>query len=89
MIKKLAPLALIILAICFFSSLALFFMKIGPVWELQLFELPFVLGMVLFLIASILYEESMRDLFQYLEIQRFAAFVAMTLAILKLITKIY
>ncbi len=88
MVKKLAPLALIALAIGFLTSLAMFFMEIGLVWELKLFELPIVFGMVLFLGASFLYEESMRELFQYLEIQRFAAFVAMTLAILGLMTKI-
>ena len=89
MVKKLAPLVLIALAVCFLISFALFFMNIGPVWELKLFELPIVLVMALFLVASFFYEESMRELFQHLEIQRFAAFVALTLATLGLMTKIF
>ena len=87
--KKLAPLIIVALTVGFITSLALFFMKIGLIWQLKLFEIPIVLIMAIFLIASFIYKEGMREAFQYLEVQRFAAFAAITIALLSLMTKIF
>jgi len=86
--RIIAAVGVIILAVGFIVSLAMFFMKMGFLWELKLFELPLVLGMVSFFWASFLYEDTMRDLFPNLEIQRFGALAAATIGAIGLVAKL-
>ena len=87
-VRKLATIGIIFLGTGAIATLTLLFMKIGIIWEFNLFEVPMILGMSAFLIASITYEDTMMDLFNYLEIQRFGAFVALVLSIFMLTMKI-
>ena len=85
---RLATVGIIILGIGALASLALFFMEIGVLWKLKLFEVPLILFMFSFLIASFEYEDAIKDLFDHLVIQRFGAFVALVISVFSLVMKI-
>ena len=87
-IRKLITAGIVILGIGSGITAALFFMKIGILWELELFEVPLILFMSFFLVASFVYEDSIRELIQHLEIQRFGAFIALVIGVFSLTMKI-
>ena len=63
-------------------------MKIGLLWELKLFEVPLIFVTSSYLIASFTYEDSIRELVEHLEIQRFASCVVLAIAFFSLVMKI-
>jgi hypothetical protein len=86
--KILSTFGIIFLGIGSVITFALFFMEIGALWKLKLFEVPLILFMSSFLIASFTYEDSIRDLIGHLEIQRFGALAALALPLFGLIMKV-
>lgn len=86
--KRLASIAIIILGAGSVLTLALIIIKRGFLWELKLFEVPQVLGMSTFLIASFTYEDAIRERIEHLEIQRFASYVVLAISFFSLVMKI-
>ena len=86
--KRAANFWIIILGAGCLISMALFFTKTGLLWKLKLVEVPLIFFMSSFLIASFAYEETIKELFDHLVIQRFGAFVALVLSVFTLIMKV-
>lgn len=87
-IKKNVSVGIIILGIGLVASGAMLFMEIGLLWEWKLFEVPMLLGTIIFLCASFLYEDAFRDLFPFLELGRFGVLIALIMMLVMLVTKI-
>jgi len=67
------------------TTFSLFFVEFGILWKLKLFQVPLILFMSSFLIASFTFEDAMKELFSHLEIQRFGAFVALVIGVFSLV----
>jgi hypothetical protein len=86
--KKLSTFGIVVIGTGSVITFAMFFMGTGILWKLKLFEVPLILIMSAFLIASLTYEDAMKDLFDHLVIQRFGAFVALVMSVFMLVMKV-